>query len=87
MEARIFVYKDKRGKYRWNASTSEDGKSWNIVCQSTDPKKSPEDAELEGRRLICQAWQVVTGGEENDENEPLKKPGLLRRLARWIFGE
>ena len=61
MLAQIYVYRDKRGKFRWNVSTNsgDDGDNvWNIKCAGTDPHNTMSDAEIEARIIICRAWEL-----------------------------
>lgn len=84
MTARINVYRDKAGLFRWNVSTSdkpECNDSWNIVCQCTDPKRTIDAAENEARSIICRAWQVEDDIKYEDDFEPIT---IFDRLRNWF---
>jgi hypothetical protein len=52
-DVEINVDPDKRGKYRWNVAING-----NIICQSTDPKDTEQEAIKEAKWIICTSWAV-----------------------------
>ena len=85
MVARIHIYRDRAGKYRWNVALQISETRWNIICQSTDPKTTADAAELEARSLVCRAWEL-----DQDIQHDYSQPSLGLRLwgcvCSWLWG-
>jgi hypothetical protein len=84
MTARVNIYRDKAGLFRWNVAISdrpECSDSWNIVCQCTDPKRTIDAAEQEARHIICRAWQVEDDIKYEDDFEPIT---IFDRFRNWF---
>ena len=87
MLAQIYVYRDRRGKFRWNVSTNSGlagDHRWNVVCQCTDAHHTISDAETQARNIVCRAWELDV---EHDEScyRPFTFFNRLRQLIAKVI--
>jgi len=79
--AKIQIYADRNGRWRFNIALMLEGGIFDIVAQSSDSYPSDEDAEHMARVLLVHGWQIV----DSDDADPIALPSQ-GRLYQLIAG-
>jgi hypothetical protein len=79
--AKVQVYADRAGRWRFNIALMLEGGIFDIVAQSSDSYQSEEDAEHMARVLLVHGWQIV----DSDNTDPIAMPSQ-GRLYQLIAG-
>jgi hypothetical protein len=81
-QARIQVYEDRAGKWRFNIALLLDGAVFDIVAQSSDSYHTMQQAERMARLIVSNRWEVVG---ENESPVAMPSPGRLQKLIADVM--
>lgn len=80
-QAKIQIYEDRAGKWRFNLAVLLDGGKYDIKVQSSDDYPTEKDAEAMARLILTQKWDVV----DDDDMAPKAKPAKSREWIAWLL--
>jgi uncharacterized protein YegP (UPF0339 family) len=80
-QAKIQVYEDRAGRWRFNVALLLDGAMFDIIAQSSDCYTSMAQAERMARLLVSNRWEVVG---EDDSPIVLPSPGRIAKIMEFL---
>jgi hypothetical protein len=80
-QAKIQVYEDRAGRWRFNVALLLDGAVFDIIAQSSDCYTSMERAERMARLLVSNRWEVVG---EDDSPIALPSTGTIEKIMKFL---
>ena len=80
-QAKIQIYEDRSGHWRFNVALLLDGAVFDIIAQSSDSYLSLEQAEKMARLLVSNRWEIVG---ESDAPVGLPSRGRLAKILDYL---